>query len=131
MSRPNKVFAGTLGVPDHVNDVQAAFNALNLTIPVPIEFMFNRELIQEAINVGVMRVNPRITRVADFELPLEVNLDHHLGPHLPVSARYFAQCVEDDSKIPFSNWVITQPAEEFEPFRLILEQLQRTLDWEP
>jgi predicted ATPase len=131
VSRPNKVFAGTLGVPDHVNDVQAAFNALNLTIPVPIEFMFNRELIQEAINVGVMRVNPRITRVADFELPLEVNLDHHLGPHLPVSGRYFAQCVEDDSKIPFANWVITQPAEEFEPFRLILEQLQRTLDWEP
>ncbi len=105
VSKPNKVFAGTLGIPDHVNDVQAAFSALNLSIRVPIEFMFRREVIQEAIDAGVLQVSPRITRVADFELPSEVNLDNLLGPKLPLTARYFAQSVDDQSKVQFAEWV--------------------------
>jgi AAA domain, putative AbiEii toxin, Type IV TA system len=111
-----RIFAGTLVLPAHLEEASKAFKELGLQIPVPVEFMFEREVIQEAIDLGHLSLKPRFAQVANEELPLKVQIDELLKPRLADELLYLAMEIDSDCKTGFAEWIAEQPGERFLPF---------------
>lgn len=123
ISRPHKIFAGILKSPEHLNAAQAAFRAIGMPLPLPIEFMFDSAIINEAIQNGVLELASRVAKIANEELPLEVNVDNVIVGRVDQEFYYLAKAITAATKVQFSNWVIQKGQEAFEPFRSLFEEL--------
>ena len=94
-----------------------------MPMPLPLEFMFNRLLIEEAIEEGVLVLQPRIARIANDELPLEVSVDAVIQDRIEDRYRYLAKEVSDRSKVAFADWAAAKENDVFEPFRATFQEL--------
>ena len=127
LERNRRIYAGALQVPDHLREAEAAFKAIGMTVPLPIEFMFSRLVIEQAIEEEVLELSPRMARIANEELPLEVNVDTVIHGRVDDRFLYLAKAVSNDSKVRFANWVVERPSEDFESFRPLFDQIKTAL----
>jgi len=123
IDRNRKVYVGALKTPEHLNDAEQSYAAIGMPLPLPIEFMFARLIIEEAIEEGILTLQPRIARIASEELPLEVNVDTIIQGRIDDRFRYLAKAVSDGSKVQFAQWVTQREVETFEPFRPLFEDI--------
>jgi len=123
LDRNRKVYVGALRPPAHLQEAEAAFTGIGMPLPLPIEFMFSRLIIEEAVEAGVLELQPRMARIASEELPLEVNVDTVIAGRIDDRFTYLAKAVSDGSKTAFATWVVQRNAETFEPFRQLLEEI--------
>lgn len=127
VDRKRRVYVGALETPAHLAEAEAAYNAIGMVLPLSIEFMFPRLVIEEAIEAGVLELVPRQARIASDELPLEVNVDTVIQGRVEDRFIYLAKRVTDESKVRFANWVIQKDAEIFESFRPLFENVLRAV----
>lgn len=128
LERNRRIYAGALQIPEHLEEAETAFKALNVTLPLPIEFMFEEQVIADAIAQEVIELKPRKAKIANEELPLEVNIDSVMQGRIDDRFLYLAKAVADDSKTAFAEWVAQRPAADFEPFRNLLDQISTAVD---
>ncbi len=128
LDRGKRIFAGVLNVPGHLIKAEEAFKSIGMSLPLPIEFMFRRELIMDAISDGVLVLSPRIARIANEELPLEINVDSAISGRIAQDFLYLAKSVDDDCKVPFSEWLANRPPADFEVFRQLFEDLTLAIE---
>ncbi|PHS63853.1 MAG: ATPase [Thalassobium sp.] len=131
ISSERKLYAGLLPLPEALHSIEHDVkNNLGeeINLPVPIEFMFPAEVINQALNDGVIELEDRIAKANDPELPTIVNLSKLYSNHLPDGSEYLAKKVKKSSKTRFSEWVTGQPSATFENFRLVFEQLKIVVD---
>jgi len=127
VNKTKKIYCGVLPQPAEFNaPIQAVKNSsgVDFTIPVPIEFMFSGEIINQAIADNVLALKDRVTIAQDSELSTPVNLTQIFTGHLPPEYHYLAHKIDDDSKTNFSEWVEGLPAERFEHFAPLFETLR-------
>lgn len=127
------LYAGLLALPETLQAIEEDIKnniGSELNLPVPIEFMFPAEVISEALGEGVIELEDRIAKANDPELPTTINLSDLYSNQLPDGSGYLAKKVKKSTKTQFSNWVSEQPAESFENFRTIFEQLKIVIDTE-
>lgn len=128
-----KLYAGLLPLPEELRlieqDIKRSLSQ-DINLPVPIEFMFPREVVNQALSEGVIDLEDRIAKANDPELPTTVNLSELYSNHLPAGREYLAQKVKKNTKTRFSEWVTEQPSEAFENFRAVFEQLRVVVDAE-
>jgi len=130
VSQERDLYAGTLPLPIELEDIEARLKAAmgeDVSLPVPIEFIFSHDAINRAIEEDALVLDDRIAKANDPELPTDVNLTALYGEHLPEEFLYLSKKVRKDSKMNFSEWVIEQDDDCFEPLRPIFEQLKEIL----
>lgn len=133
ISSERMLYAGLLALPETLQAIEEDIKnniGSELNLPVPIEFMFPAEVISEALGEGVIELEDRIAKANDPELPTTINLSDLYSNQLPDGSGYLAKKVKKSTKTQFSNWVSEQPAESFENFRTIFEQLKIVIDTE-
>lgn len=133
ISSDRKLYAGLLALPDALQIVEQSLNdnvGQDINLPVPIEFMFSEEVVRQALDQGVIELEDRIAKANDPELPTTINLSEIYSKHLPDGSEYLAKKVKKSTKTQFSNWVVNQPAESFENFRTVFEQLRIVISTE-
>ncbi|WOF43220.1 AAA family ATPase [Sphingopyxis indica] len=123
VSKPKRIFAGDFKTPGHLEEAEAAFRAIGMALPLPIEFMFPRAVLDAARAEEVLVLEPRMARIANEELPLEVNVDDAIHGRIAEDFRYLAKQIQKDSKVPFADWVVQREDEVFEVFRSLFEDL--------
>jgi energy-coupling factor transporter ATP-binding protein EcfA2 len=123
LERNRHIYVGSLTIPDHLGAAEAAFKSVNMSLPLPIEFMFEAAILAEAVEEGILELVSRRARIANDELPLEVAIDEVLQDRIDQSFLYLSKAVSDDSKTDFASWVLEKPPSAFEPFRSLFEQL--------
>lgn len=126
----SKIYAGMLIVPEHLEEAELAFRNLGVDIPLSIEYMFNRNILDEAIEAGVLELEARNGVVANDELPLSVSIDDIIRGRVDQGHRYLAKKVSDDCKANFSEWIVAQPDYIFEPFSRIFAEIETALNAE-
>lgn len=122
-----RLYAGLLALPDALHAIESELTNMlgeDINLPVPIEFMFPCSVINDALDVGIIELEDRIAKVNDPELPTTINLSNIYSSHLPAGSHYLSKKVKKSTKTKFSNWIVGQPAESFEGFRVIFEQLK-------
>lgn len=123
LDRNRRVYVGALRTPAHLQEAEMAYAAIGMPLPLPIEFMFPRLVIEEAIEEGVLVLQPRVARIANEELPLEVSVDSVIEGRVDDRFRYLAKAVSDDSKTAFAAWIAQKETATFEPFRQLFEDI--------
>lgn len=127
LDRNKHIYVGALRLPEHLSEAEAAFRAIRMSLPLPIEFMFPRLLIEEAIEADAIQLEPRVARIANEELPLEVNVDTVIQGRIDDRFRYLAKAVTQESKMRFAEWVTARDDQAFEPFRQTFESIRSAL----
>lgn len=130
VSRERHLYAGLLPLPERLENIEKGINenlGSGINLPVPIEFMFPAEIINVAIQGGVIELEDRIAKANDPELPTVINLSEMYSNHLPEGSAYLAKKVKKSTKTQFSNWVIQQPAESFNDFVPLFDQLRTVI----
>jgi len=125
LDRKKRIYAGILGVPEHLAGAEESFKALNVELPLPIEFMFHRDVIEQAVAAGKLQLVSREAVVKNIELPILVKIDEVVN--VPDESKYLCKKVSGDTKMQFANWVIAQDDAAFEPFRRVLEDIEKAL----
>lgn len=124
VSRPNRVYVAALAPPAHLADVSRQFEQMRVSLPLCIEYMFSHDLIRRAEADGVLALQPRRSKLSNNELPLEVNVEDVLKGKIEDQYLYFGKKVSDQTKTRFSEWVVTQPDDEFAVFEGIFDELR-------
>ncbi|QTN45954.1 AAA family ATPase [Ectopseudomonas mendocina] len=130
ISNERMLYAGLLALPEDLQPIEAAIRdnlGESINLPVPIEFIFPADVIAEALGQAVIELEDRIAKANDPELPTDINLSDLYMNYLPDGKGYLARKVKKSTKTQFSNWVINQPAESFEGFRSVFEQLRSVI----
>ncbi|WP_353980342.1 AAA family ATPase [Salinicola endophyticus] len=121
------LYAGILPMPEEFQTLEnKVVDALggNLNLPVAIEYMFPSEVIEKAIAEGRIEVEDRVAKISDPDFSTTINLTDLLSLHLPEGKNYFSKKVAKRTKRRFADWVVGQPAQSFENFRPLFEQLR-------
>ena len=127
INKNKEIYCGVLPQPAEFDaPIQAVkeSSGVDFTIPVPIEFMFSGEVINQAVADNVLELKERITTAQDSELSTPVNLTQIFLGHLPPEYGYLAHKIDDDSKNNFSVWVENLPMENFGHFTPLFETLR-------
>ena len=127
INKVKKIYCGVLPQPNEFNlPIQTVKDSLgsDFTIPVPIEFMFSGEVINQAVEENILELKERKTTAKDSELSIPVNLTQRFKEHLPPEYAYLAHKIDDDSKNNFSEWVEGLAVERFEHFIPLFETLR-------
>ena len=127
ISSDRKLYVGLLALPEVLQDIEEIIRKEmgdELNLPVPIEFMFPANVVNDALAENVIELEDRIAKANDPELPTTINLSDLYSHHLPDGSEYLAKKVKKSTKTQFSAWVANQPPESFENFRNIFEQLK-------
>ncbi|ELG2041456.1 AAA family ATPase [Vibrio fluvialis] len=131
VSRERKLYVGLLPLPDVLHELERDVNTRmgqDISLPVPIEFMFSSEVVGKAIKEGIIELEDRIAKANDPELPTTINISDLYSNFIPAGSEYLAKKVKNSSKTKFSKWVSGLPAESFENFRPVFEQLREVID---
>ena len=125
IDKNKRLYTSILTVPDHLIEVQALLKSQRVGLPLPIEFMFPATLIHQAVEAGVLVLRSKTATIKDHELPFEVKIDEVAD--IPDEFRYLLKTIEKDTKVAFAEWVILQDAENFEHFRITLNEIKIAL----
>ncbi len=127
INKSKRIYCGVLPQPAEFDvPIQAVkeSSGIDFTIPVPIEFMFSGEVINQAAEADVLVLKERTTTAQDSELSIPVNLTQRFTEHLPPEYAYLAYKIDDDSKKKFSEWIEDLPVERFGHFTPLFETLK-------
>src|SRR5690606_25509326 len=117
--------------PQNLVDVERVINERmggEISLPIPIEFMFPDQVINDALDQNILVLEDRISKANDPELPTQINLTELYSNHLPGEFVYLAKKVRKNTKREFANWVIDQDDEFFNNFHNLFEQLERVIE---
>lgn len=127
LSTDRNLYAGLLPLPDAFKELEQQLQgklATDMNLPIPIEFMFPPETVKAAEESGAIELEDRIAKAADPELPTTINITAFYSEHLPSHYAHLAKKVKKSSKTKFAKWVENQPAESFENFRPLFNQIR-------
>jgi len=127
VSSERQLYVGLLPISEELTQLEEEISAKlgdEVKLPIPIEFMFPPNVIDEAIQQGVIELDDRIVKANDPELPTTVNLSAMYSEHLPPERQYLAKKVRRGSKVGFSNWLLEQSDDAFADFQALFEQLE-------
>lgn len=125
------LYVGLLPLPQNLVDVERVINERmggEISLPIPIEFMFPDQVINDALDQNILVLEDRISKANDPELPTQINLTELYSNHLPGEFVYLAKKVRKNTKREFANWVIDQDDEFFNNFHNLFEQLERVIE---
>ena len=125
IDQPKRLYATILSVPQHLLEVEILLKAQKVGLPLPIEFMFPVELIDQAVRLGVLILKSKTAKIKDHELPFEVKIDEVAD--IPDEFRYLLKAIDKNTKVAFADWVIQQDAANFEHFRITLNHIRTAL----
>ncbi|NTX91232.1 MULTISPECIES: ATP-dependent nuclease [Pseudomonas] len=131
VSHDRRVYVGLLPLPAGFDEIQSNINMElggSISLPVPIEFMFPSRVIARALAEEVIELENRIAKANDPELPATINLSELFSAQLPAEYSYLSKKVKKSSKKRFSRWISNQPAESFESFTILFEQLRLVIE---
>ena len=131
VNKVKRIYCGVLPQPEEFNGpVQAVIKSsgVDFTIPVPIEFMFSGEVINQAVAENMLDLKERITTAKDSELSTSVNLTEIFTGHLPDEYKYLAYKIDDDSKNNFADWVEGLHEDSFDNFSHLFETLRMIIN---
>lgn len=127
ISSERDLYVGMLPLPTALegidSDIKEALGH-DINIPIPIEFMFPEDVVNEAINENIITLKDRIARASDPELPAEINLTELFSKHLPETHLYLSKKVQSESKSAFANWIIRKEGDHFTYFKELFDQLE-------
>lgn len=117
----SNLMALCLTVPDELSDIwpEEKLNGLPLTI----EYMFPRELIENAINDKILELNEIITINTHKGIQSTVNTTFDIKSFLPEEYFYLAYSVSDSSKTRFSEWLKNKPPSHFANLLVLFEEI--------
>ena len=127
IDKTKKIFVGCLQLPAHLEAANSAFGSIGMPIPLPIEFMFTKSVIDQAIEEDVLILKPRLAKISNEELPLEVNVEDIVKGKIEDKFIYLTKVVDNSCKTEFSQWISHQNPQTFEPFRSTFEQIALAL----
>lgn len=128
VDKSKKIYALSLPIPHHLEDALTAFKTCGIGgLPLCIEFMFENEVLEAAMNEGAIAFEPRIARVKSEELPFEVSIEEIISSKIDSKYKYLCRKISDGSKGRFANWISQQSEGVFEPFRPLFEHLSEVL----
>ncbi|QSP93841.1 AAA family ATPase [Marinobacter salinisoli] len=124
------IYLGFLPKPDWVTAAEATLKdqGREAQLPVTIETLVSKEFMAASIAAGEISFSDEMTKAknANFEVP--VNISDELGRHLEDDDRYLVQKVDEQSKIPFSEYFQANATlQDCEAFRPIFEWLETTV----
>jgi hypothetical protein len=123
------VYIGLLIIPNELLDLRPVCKKYTMSkeayIPMPIEFCFPEEVINEAMERGVLKLSNRSTEAKDGELMFSVNLTDALKGRLPENRTYLAMKVDQDTKMTFAEWVVQKEQNAFRYLRPTIEIIRR------
>lgn len=122
-----RIYVGMLRSPTHLQVATEEFANINQEVPLPIEFMFESALLQNAVEADVLILNSRRARIANEELPLSVTIDQVLADQVSEDVLYLSKEVDEGCKTAFAQWVVQQDVAYFEPFRPLMEEIQEVI----
>ena len=123
LEKSKRIFVGALETPEHLKPAETAFKSVGIELPLPIEFMFEESIISEALASGVIELLSRKAKLANEELPLEVQIDTVLGQKIDEKFVYLSKSVAKNSKTNFAEWVTSKGSDAFKPFESLFVQL--------
>lgn len=127
IDRKKRIFAGVYALPDHLGDAATSFEGLKLQIPLPLEFMFDKETVHAAIDLDILKLHPRKAKIANEEIPLEVRIDQIMTGKIDAEYIYLCQEIDSGSKTNFAEWILQRDNDVFEPFRTTLDAVASAL----
>lgn len=130
VSLSKKLYVGLLPFPSELSDIQDRIRegeGVDVSLPIPIEFMFPSHVIRDALTAGELHLEDRVAKASDTELMKNINITNQYSEYLEDDFLYLAKKVDKSYKTRFSNWVSDQEAESFENFRPLFEQLDRLI----
>ena len=130
ISTERSLFAGLLAMPASLSVVEENLKQAmgeEITLPIPIEFMFPSDIINRALVEGIIELEDRIAKANDPELPTNVNVSNLFSAHLPEEYKYLARKVKQGTKTAFSSWVSDMPPESFSNFNAVFNQIEQII----
>lgn len=126
ISSEKRLYCGLLPIANELSclakDVVAKVVG-SFDVPMSIEFMFPSDVVNKAIEGGVLVLEERKTVAKDSELSVPINLSDELSKHIPDGYKYLAYVVADSSKKQFAQWVSQLEAKDFVYFQPLFETL--------
>ena len=123
ISSVKPLYVGLLPLPEDIKNINKN-DSFKKELPVPIEFMFPVEIINQAIEEKILNLEDRVGRAGDNELSLEINLSEMYEGLLPENYLFLSKKVNPNCKITFSEWVCNQDADAFKNFKPLFEQIK-------
>jgi len=123
--KKDRVFCGVLPLAEELKNMGKKLGA---DVPLPIEFMFPSEVVQAAIDEGILVLNDRMAQARESEFSITVNITDHMAPKLPESHKYLTRKISDASKASFADWVVNVDKEHWRAFGALFEILKRICD---
>lgn len=130
ISKERHLYAGLLPLPAPLEEVEEEIrNVLgdDINLPIPIEFMFPAEVINNALTNGFIELEDRVAKANDPELPTVINISDMYGKHLKSETAFLAKKVKKSTKRNFTDWIIQQPDEVFRNFSKLFEQISAVI----
>lgn len=130
VSSDRHLYVGLLPLPEELKELEKQLQGKlenDMNLPIPIEFMFSHTIITSALKDRAIELEDRIAKAADPELPTTINISKYYSNHLPLEFAHLAKKVKKSTKTKFSQWILEQPAEAFENFRALFDQLRTVI----
>lgn len=126
ISSEKRLYCGLLPIANELSliakDVSKKI-AGSFDVPMTIEFMFPSDVINKAIDSGILILEERKTVAKDSELSMPINLSGELSKNIPDGYKHLAYVVADSSKKHFSQWVSQLEMKDFVYFQPLFESL--------
>lgn len=126
ISSEKRLYCGLLPIANELlliaKDVSKKI-AGSFDVPMTIEFMFPSDVINKAIDSGILILEERKTVAKDSELSMPINLSGELSKNIPDGYKHLAYVVADSSKKHFSQWVSQLEMKDFVYFQPLFESL--------
>lgn len=126
ISLEKRLYCGLLPIANELSLIAEGVSkkiAGHFDVPMTIEFMFPSEVINKAIDSGVLILEARKTVAKDSELSMPINLSDELSKNIPDGYKHLAYVVADSSKKHFSQWIGQLEMKDFVYFQPLFESL--------
>lgn len=130
ISQNKRIYALILPLPPNSNVIQKKVrDKINgeFKVSIPIEFMFSKETLQEAIINNKLRLKDIVVMARDRDTSLPVNVTSLIKPYIPDDFQHFASQIDDTTKKTFAEWLCEQGSNKFEPLRPFLAKVKELL----
>ena len=103
-----KVYIGTLTPSEEFLSVRSSLGVESKNIGMPIEYFFESDLVNQAIDAGVIKLKPILRKVPSSSM--QFNLSDEYRKALDPKLAFYASKPDDESKEAFADWIIADDA---------------------
>lgn len=125
LDKAKRIYVGILCQPNHLDDAQVEFKKLGVNLPLCIEFMFTKEILDLAIAAGALRLQSRVAKIGNQEPPMLIKIEDVAD--VSEEWKYLCKEVDDQFKTRFADWIVKREASDFEPLRATLADIEKSL----